>query len=84
MLTYTAFLHLYPHPRRSMQTSAPVDADIRAGRCRHPRRSMQTSASVDADIRAGRCRHPRRPMHNRPKPTTTLLYVRLKIKEVIL
>ena len=49
MLTYTAFLHLYPHPRRSMQTSAPVDADIRAGRCRHPRRSMQTSASVDAD-----------------------------------
>ena len=33
MLTYTAFLHLYPHPRRSMQTSAPVDADIRAGRC---------------------------------------------------
>ena len=48
MLTYTAFLHLYPHPRRSMQTSAPVDADIRAGRCRHPRRSMQTSASVDA------------------------------------
>ena len=63
MLTYTAFLHLYPHPRRSMQTSAPVDADIRAGRCRHPRRSMQTSASVDAD---------------RPKPTTTLLYVRLK------
>ena len=62
MLTYTAFLHLYPHPRRSMQTSAPVDADIRAGRCRHPRRSM----------------------HNRQKPTTTLLYVRLKIKEVIL
>ena len=55
MLTYTAFLHLYPHPRRSMQTSAPVDADIRAGRCRHPRRSMQTSASVDADIRVGRC-----------------------------
>ena len=48
MLTYTAFLHLYPHPRRSMQTSASVDADIRAGRCRHPRRSMQTSASVDA------------------------------------
>ena len=48
MLTYTAFLHLYPHPRRSMQTSAPVDADIRVGRCRHPRRSMQTSASVDA------------------------------------
>ena len=48
MLTYTAFLHLYPHPRRSMQTSAPVDADIRAGRCRHPRRSMQTSAPVDA------------------------------------
>ena len=69
MLTYTAFLHLYPHPRRSMQTSASVDADIRAGRCRHPRRSMQTSASVDAD---------------RPKPTTTLLYVRFKIKEVIL
>ena len=55
MLTYTAFLHLYPHPRRSMQTSAPVDADICAGRCRHPRRSMQTSASVDADIRVGRC-----------------------------
>ena len=55
MLTYTAFLHLYPHLRRSMQTSAPVDADIRAGRCRHPRRSMQTSASVDADIRVGRC-----------------------------
>ena len=48
MLTYTAFLHLYPHPRRSMQTSASVDADIRAGRCRHPRRSMQTSAPVDA------------------------------------
>ena len=48
MLTYTAFLHLYPHPHRSMQTSASVDADIRAGRCRHPRRSMQTSASVDA------------------------------------
>ena len=48
MLTYTAFLHLYPHPRRSMQTSASVDADICAGRCRHPRRSMQTSASVDA------------------------------------
>lgn len=47
MLTYTAFLHLYPHPRRSMQTSASVDAE-------------------------------------RPKPTTTLLYVRLKIKEVIL
>ncbi len=59
MLTYTAFLHLYPHPRRSMQTSAPVDADIRAGRCRHPRRSMQTSASVDADIRVGRCRPPK-------------------------
>ena len=56
MLTYTAFLHLYPHPRRSMQTSAPVNADIRAGRCRHPRRSMQTSASVGADIRVGRCR----------------------------
>ena len=55
MLTYTAFLHLYPHPRRSMQTSAPVDADIRVGRCRHPRRSMQTSAPVDADIRVGRC-----------------------------
>ena len=34
MLTYTAFLHLYPHPRRSMQTSASVDADIRVGRCR--------------------------------------------------
>ena len=47
MLTYTAFLHLYPHPRRSMQTSAPVDADIRP---------------VDADIRVGRCRHPRRSM----------------------
>ena len=59
MLTYTAFLHLYPHPRRSMQTSAPVDADIRAGRCRHPHRSMQTSASVDADIRVGRCRPPK-------------------------
>ena len=59
MLTYTAFLHLYPHPRRSMQTSASVDADIRAGRCRHPRRSMQTSASVDADIRVGRCRPPK-------------------------
>lgn len=37
MLTYTAFLHLYPHPRRSMQTSAPVDADIRVGRCRPPK-----------------------------------------------
>ena len=49
MLTYTAFLHLYPHPRRSMQTSASVDADIRVGRCRHPRRSVQTSASVDAE-----------------------------------
>ena len=59
MLTYTAFLHLYSHPRRSMQTSASVDADIRAGRCRHPRRSMQTSASVDADIRVGRCRPPK-------------------------
>ena len=59
MLTYTAFLHLYPHLRRSMQTSASVDADIRAGRCRHPRRSMQTSASVDADIRVGRCRPPK-------------------------
>ena len=59
MLTYTAFLHLYPHLRRSMQTSAPVDADIRAGRCRHPRRSMQTYASVDADIRVGRCRPPK-------------------------
>ena len=59
MLTYTAFLHLYPHPRRSMQTSAPVDADIRAGRCRHTRRSMQTSAPVDADIRVGRCRPPK-------------------------
>ena len=62
MLTYTAFLHLYPHPRRSMQTSAPVDADIRVGRCRHTRRSMQTSAPVDADIRVGRCRHTRRSM----------------------
>jgi len=59
MLTYTAFLHLYPHLRRSMQTSAPVDADIRAGRCRHTRRSMQTYASVDADIRVGRCRPPK-------------------------
>ena len=59
MLTYTAFLHLYPHPHRSMQTSAPVDADIRVGRCRHPRRSIQTSASVDADIRVGRCRPPK-------------------------
>ena len=37
MLTYTAFLHLYPHPRRSMQTSAPVDADICVGRCRPPK-----------------------------------------------
>ena len=37
MLTYTAFLHLYPHPRRSMQTSAPVDTDIRVGRCRPPK-----------------------------------------------
>lgn len=46
MLTYTAFLHLYPHPRRSMQTSAPVDADIRAGRCRHTRRSMQTAQNL--------------------------------------
>ena len=46
MLTYTVFLHLYPHPRRSMQTSAPVDADIRAGRCRHPRRSMQTAQNL--------------------------------------
>ena len=59
MLTYTAFLHLYPHPRRSMQTYAPVDADIRVGRCRHTRRSMQTSASVDTDIRVGRCRPPK-------------------------
>ena len=46
MLTYTAFLHLYSHPRRSMQTSAPVDADIRVGRCRHPRRSMQTAQNL--------------------------------------
>ncbi|WP_278518491.1 hypothetical protein [Leyella stercorea] len=29
------------HPRRSMQTSASVDADICDGRCRHPRRSMR-------------------------------------------
>ena len=59
MLTYTAFLHLYPHTRRSMQTSASVDADIRVGRCRHLRRSMQTSAPVDADICVGRCRPPK-------------------------
>ena len=46
MLTYTAFLHLYPHTRRSMQTYASVDADIRAGRCRHLRRSMQTAQNL--------------------------------------
>ena len=44
------------HPRRSVQTSASVDADIRIGRRRHLHRSAQTSASVGADIRIGRCR----------------------------
>ena len=48
------------HPRRSVQTSASVGADIRIGRCRHPHRSVQTSASVGADIRIGRRRHPHR------------------------
>ena len=38
----------FGHLRRSMRTSAPVDADICAGRCAHLRRSMRTSASVDA------------------------------------
>ena len=39
---------LFEHLRRSMQTSAPVDADICVGRCGRLRRSMRTSASVDA------------------------------------
>ena len=55
-MTLGAFLMTYftlrkcsfGHPRRSMRTSAPVDADICVGRCGHLRRSMRTSASVDA------------------------------------
>ena len=37
------------HPRRSMRTSASVDADVCVGRYGHLRRSIRTSASVDAD-----------------------------------
>ena len=37
------------HLRRSIRTSAPVDADICVGQYGHPRRSIRTSASVDAD-----------------------------------
>ena len=55
-MTLGAFLMTYftlrkcnfGHPRRSMRTSASVDADICAGRCGRLRRSMRTSASVDA------------------------------------
>ncbi len=39
----------YGRLRRSIRTSAPVDADVCVGRYGHPRRSMRTSASVDAD-----------------------------------
>ena len=42
------------HPHRSIRASAPVDADVCAGRCGRLRRSIRTSASVDADICVGR------------------------------
>ncbi|WP_302292478.1 hypothetical protein [Leyella stercorea] len=42
------------HPHRSMQTSAPTDADIRTDRRRHPHRPMQMSAPTDADVRTDR------------------------------
>ena len=60
--TITSFvLNLYfYHLRRSMRTSASVDADICVGRYEHLRRSMRTSASVDADICVGRYGHLRR------------------------
>ncbi|WP_443876682.1 hypothetical protein [Leyella stercorea] len=35
------------HPRRSAQTSASVDADIRIGRRRHPRRSIRDGEDED-------------------------------------
>ena len=48
MTHFTLLKCLFEHLRRSMRTSAPVDADICAGRCGRLRRSMRTSASVDA------------------------------------
>ena len=48
MTYFTLRKCLFEHPRRSMRTSASVDADVCAGRCGHLRRSMRTSASVDA------------------------------------
>ena len=56
IMTLGAFLMTYftlrkcsfGHLRRSMRTSASVDADICAGRCGRLRRSMRTSAPVDA------------------------------------
>ena len=57
---FMCFIVRLYHPRRSVQTSASVDADIRIVRRRHPHRSTQTSASVGADIRIGRRRHPHR------------------------
>ena len=53
--TVTSFvLNLYfYHSRRSMRTSAPVDADICVGRCGHLRRSIRASASVDTNNKNG-------------------------------
>ena len=53
--TVTSFvLNLYfYHSRRSMRTSASVDADVCVGRYEHLRLSMRTSASVDADNKSG-------------------------------
>ena len=53
-MTLGAFLMTYftlrkcnfGHPRRSMRTSAPVDADICAGRCGHLRRSTRMTNSA--------------------------------------
>ena len=53
--TVTSFvLNLYfYHLRRSMRTSASVDADICVGRCGRLRRSIRTSASVDTNNKNG-------------------------------
>ena len=55
-------LQHFKHLRRSMRMSAPVDADVCAGRCGRLRRSMRMSASVDADVCVGRCGCLRRSM----------------------
>ena len=54
IMTLGAFLMTYftlrkcsfGHPRRSMRTSAPVDADVCAGRCGHLRRSTRMTNSA--------------------------------------